>query len=114
MACRGGSSTLTTERKPSRWRWSAAAQAFDQQLSVNYRRAVGFLHSKRTATGRAQIVKAQVLLQESHGSGFEWQNPISAVASSVHLRVTPDNGGPEFDSATHAMGGDESHLMEGH
>jgi hypothetical protein len=74
---------------------------------------VGFLHSKRTATGRAQVLKAHGL-QVSSGTGFEWQNPIHTAASRIRVRVIPDDGGPEFESEASAWGGDEQHLVEGH
>ncbi len=74
---------------------------------------VGFLHGKRTSTGRAQVLKARGL-EMSSGTGFEWQNPIRTVASHIRVRVIPDDGGPEFESAAGVWGGDESHLVEGH
>ena len=74
---------------------------------------MGFLHSKRTAAGRAQVLTAHGL-QVSSGTGFEWQNPIHTAASRIRVRVTPDDAGPQFESGARAWGGDEEHLVEGH
>jgi len=75
---------------------------------------VGFLHPKQTARGRALIIKAKGLAQMSSGTGFAWQNPISTVASRIHVRVTPEESGPDFESQATVIGGEESYLAEGH
>ncbi len=75
---------------------------------------MGFLHGSQKATGRALIIKAKGLAQMSSGTGFAWQNPISTVASHVHVRVTPDESGPDFESQATVLGGDEAYLEEGH
>ena len=60
------------------------------------------------------MIKASGLAQMSSGTGFAWQNPVSTVASHIHVRVTPGEPGPEFESQATVLGGDEAYLLEGH
>jgi Short C-terminal domain len=73
---------------------------------------VGFLHSKerRTATGRALVITADALTLDT---GYTTGKGLS-VHSKIRVRVTPDNGGSEFESDAGAWGGDEEHLVRGH
>jgi hypothetical protein len=72
---------------------------------------VGFLRPKghRTATGRALVITAGGLaLQNAYSTGT------TAVHSKIQVRVTPDDGGPEFNSEASVWGGDEQYLRAGH
>jgi hypothetical protein len=74
---------------------------------------MGFLHAKshRTSTGRALVVKADALTVHN---GPAWAGTESTLHAKIAIRVTPDDGGPQFDSRASAWGGDEEHLVHGH
>jgi hypothetical protein len=76
---------------------------------------VGF-GRKRTATGRAQIIEARALPGTSGlefgaqsrvgiGVGRDAGPQVNLEVDSVHLRVAPDDGGPEFESKARIFGG---------
>jgi hypothetical protein len=80
---------------------------------------MGLLHPKkgRAATGRALIVRDRSYgYTDFSGQGARQYTPTGGATlhTRVWVRVTPDDGGPEFESQASAWGGDEEHLVEGH
>lgn len=80
---------------------------------------MGFLRARKQlpATGRALIVRDRGFgYTEFSGQGADTYTPTGGATlhSKIWVRVTPDDGGPTFQSQASAWGGDEEHLQEGH
>ena len=75
---------------------------------------MGLLHPKhgRTATGRARIIDAKEL-EVQVGTGYAGFHNVGLHAK-LSVRVTPDDGGPEFESQTKKWGGDQQHVDKRH
>ncbi|HEX4107924.1 MAG TPA: SHOCT domain-containing protein [Solirubrobacteraceae bacterium] len=73
---------------------------------------MGLLHSKahRMSTGRALVITADALTLDT---GYTTGKGAS-LHSKIRVRVTPDDGGSQFESVASAWGGDQEHLVRGH